>query len=110
MPEAHEEAIAKAKKGIRSRQSLQDLAGLFKVMGDHTRIRILDALSVTELCVCGLAELLEMTPSAVSHQLRILRSAKIVKYRRQGKNVFYSLDDQHVINLFSQGLEHVNHG
>ncbi len=106
----HAQALAKARKGMRPEKTLFDLAELFKVMGDHTRVRILDALSVEELCVCDLAELLEMSHSAVSHQLRCLRSAKVVKFRKMGKKVFYSLDDQHVINLFSQGLDHVNHG
>ncbi len=91
-------------------ENLLDLAELFKVLGDHTRVRILQALAASELAVCCLADLLHLSPSAVSHQLRILRAAKIVKYRKEGKNVYYSLDDQHVEHLIKEGLEHVLHG
>ena len=106
----HEETISGVKEQMCSEGTLLDLAEIFKVLGDHTRVRILQALSVSELNVCCLAELLNMSSSAVSHQLRILRSAKIVKFRKEGKNVFYSLDDQHVENLMQEGLEHVQHG
>jgi len=85
------------------------LAEIFKVLGDPTRIRILQALSQRELCVCDLAELLGMSQSAVSHQLRVLRTARLVRYHKEGKMVHYSLDDQHVTTLFNQGLEHVRH-
>jgi ArsR family transcriptional regulator len=93
-----------------SGQSLQDLAEIFKLLGDHTRVRILQALSLSDLCVCSLAELLSMSPSAVSHQLRILRAAKVVKFRKDGKHIYYSLDDPHVANLMREGLEHVQEG
>ncbi len=86
---------------------LMDLANLFKVLGDFTRVRILRALHVSELCVCDLVDVLEMSQSAVSHQLRVLRTSKIVKYRKEGKNVYYSLDDEHVYSLLSIGLDHV---
>ena len=98
---------------VRSRMlppaAVQRLAMTFKVLGDPTRIRVLDALSKDELCVCDLAVLLEMSSSAVSHQLRVLRDARLVKYRKEGKMAFYSLDDAHVLSLFEQGLEHVGH-
>jgi len=85
------------------------MAATFKVLGDPTRIRILDALSREELCVCDLALLLGTSSSAISHQLRVLRDARLVKYRKEGKMAFYSLDDNHVLTLFEQGLEHVGH-
>jgi DNA-binding transcriptional ArsR family regulator len=84
-----------------------DLAELFKIMGDPTRIKILYALKERELCVCDLSELLDMSASAISHQLRVLRNNKLVKYRKEGRSVYYSLDDDHVMCLFGQGLEHV---
>ena len=93
-------------------QKLEDdvvfsLAELFKTMGDPTRIKILYALKERELCVCDLSELLDMSSSAISHQLRVLRNNKLVKYRKEGRSVYYSLDDDHVMCLFGQGLEHV---
>jgi len=84
-----------------------DLAELFKTVGDPTRIKILYALKERELCVCDLSELLDMSSSAISHQLRVLRNNKLVKYRKEGRSVYYSLDDDHVMCLFGQGLEHV---
>jgi ArsR family transcriptional regulator, lead/cadmium/zinc/bismuth-responsive transcriptional repressor len=86
---------------------LEGLSQLFKVLGDHTRIRILSALYHAELCVCDLTSILEMNQSAVSHQLRVLRDAKIVKSRKKGKNVLYSLDDAHVSGLIKMGSEHI---
>jgi DNA-binding transcriptional ArsR family regulator len=87
--------------------SVEALAETFKVLGDATRVRILDALSRAELCVGDLAALLGLTESAVSHQLRLLRSARLVRPRRSGQMIFYSLDDHHVVRLFAQGLGHV---
>nr|WP_230869803.1 metalloregulator ArsR/SmtB family transcription factor [Iocasia fonsfrigidae] len=84
-----------------------DLAEIFKTIGDPTRIKILYALKERELCVCDLSELLEMSSSAISHQLRVLRNNKLVKFRKEGRSVYYSLDDDHVLTLFCQGLEHV---
>jgi DNA-binding transcriptional ArsR family regulator len=84
-----------------------DLAEIFKTMSDPTRIKILYALKERELCVCDLSELLDMSSSAISHQLRVLRNNKLVKYRKEGRSVYYSLDDDHVMCLFGQGLEHV---
>lgn len=86
---------------------LYSLADLFKIFGDPTRIRILHALSARELCVCDIAEALKMTQSAISHQLRILKQSHLVKFRREGKTVYYSLADNHVHTILAQGLEHV---
>ena len=89
-------------------RSFRRVAELFKVMADPSRLKIVNALILSEMCVCDLAALLKMTPSAVSHQLQILRRCDLVKWRREGKVVFYSLDDEHVSNVFYQGLVHVN--
>ena len=86
---------------------LYDLAELFKAFGDSTRMRILYALSESELCVCDLAEVLNMTQSAVSHQLKILKTARLVKGVRDGKQVIYSLDDDHVKTIIGQGKDHI---
>ncbi|MCR6544280.1 metalloregulator ArsR/SmtB family transcription factor [Dehalobacterium formicoaceticum] len=88
---------------------LIDLAELFKIFGDSTRIKIICALFTSEMCVCDIAALLEMNQSAISHQLRILKQARLVKYRREGKVVYYSLDDEHVQRIFDCGLVHLNH-
>ena len=87
--------------------TLYRLADLFKVFGDPTRIRILYVLSVEELCVQDIADRLSMTQSAISHQLRVLKQMELVKYRREGKTVFYSLADSHVSTILAQGLDHV---
>ena len=89
-------------------EELYDLAELFKVFGDSTRIKILSALSGGELCVCDISKAVGMTNSAVSHQLKILKNAELVSFRREGKTVFYSLADGHVNTILKQGLEHVN--
>lgn len=87
------------------------LADIFKVLGDPTRVRILDVLSRGELCVCHLAQTLNLSESAVSHQLRLLRNTRVVRSRREGRLIYYSLDDKHVLTLFRQGLRHVEeHG
>lgn len=88
-------------------QSIEGLTEIFRVLGDPTRVRILDALSRTELCVGELASQLGLTESAVSHQLRLLRNTRIVRTRRDGRMIFYALDDKHVLTLFRQGLRHV---
>ena len=90
-----------------SEPSVAALAETFKVLGDTTRVRILDVLSRTELCVQDLAGVLGLTPSAVSHQLRLLRTSRLVRTRRDGRQIFYALDDDHIVGLFRQGLEHV---
>lgn len=89
-------------------ETLYDLAKLFKVFGDSTRIKILWALDESEMCVCDIAFLLNMTQSAISHQLRVLKQAELVKSRREGKIVFYSLEDEHVKQIFDQGLIHIS--
>lgn len=106
--EVHEELLKIVREKLPAEESLLDLAELFKVFGDSTRIKILTALSTGELCVCDLSKLVGMTVSAVSHQLKILRNAKLVSCRRDGKTVFYSLADSHVTTIIMQGLEHVN--
>ncbi|MGP1450729.1 MAG: ArsR/SmtB family transcription factor [Wolinella sp.] len=88
-------------------EQLYDLAELFKVFGDTTRVKILSALFESELCVYDIASLFGMTQSAISHQLRVLRQARLVKPRKVGKVVFYSLDDEHIKNIFDQGMEHI---
>ncbi|OFI06678.1 hypothetical protein CLOACE_08330 [Clostridium acetireducens DSM 10703] len=103
----HKESVDKVKSNMIEKEITKELASFFKVLGDPTRIKILYALSLEELCVCDISNILEMNQSAISHQLRILRAARLVKYRKQGKTVFYSLDDQHVQNIFGQGLEHI---
>ena len=86
---------------------LYDLADLFKIFGDSTRIKILYVLSENELCVNDIAQVLNMTQSSVSHQLRILKDSKLVRFRREGKSIFYALDDEHVRNIINMGMEHV---
>ena len=89
-------------------ESLYDLAELFKVFGDTTRIRILYALFESEMCVCDIAEILNMTQSAISHQLRVLKQARLVRSRRAGKQIYYFLADDHVRTIIGQGMDHVN--
>ena len=88
-------------------ESLYDLAELFKVFGDSTRIRILYALFESELCVCDIAEILSMTQSAISHQLRVLKQARLVRNRREGKQIYYFLADDHVRTIIGQGMDHI---
>ena len=102
--EAKVEAVRKA---MQPEGILFRLAETFRVLGDPTRVRIIHALSLEELCVCDIARLLETTKSAVSHQLRLLRSLRVVKYRKDGRIVYYSLDDSHVANLLREGLSHI---
>jgi DNA-binding transcriptional ArsR family regulator len=104
---AHEDVIAKVNQVMPDEEILYDLADLFKIFGDSTRIKILYVLFESEMCVCDIAQLLQMTQSAISHQLRALKQSKLVKYRREGKTVFYSLADGHVRTIIGQGMEHV---
>jgi len=104
----HEDIINKVKERIPEEETLYDLADLFKVLGDSTRIKVLCALFEAEMCVCDIAALLGMTQSAISHQLRVLKQARLVKYKRSGKVVYYSLDDDHVKSIFDQGLIHIS--
>lgn len=103
------EAVKRVKANMLAEDEVARMSETFKVLGDPTRINILQALSQQELCVCDLSAVLEMSVSAVSHQLRVLRNARLVKYRREGKNVYYSMDDEHINLLFAQALEHVRH-
>jgi len=106
----HDDIISRVREQTPPEETLYDLAELFKVFGDSTRVRILSALFVSEMCVCDIAKLLGMTQSAISHQLRILKQARLVKNRKDGKTVYYSLDDEHIKNIFDQGLEHLREG
>lgn len=106
----HEEVVNKVREAMPQEEILYDLAELFKVFGDSTRIRILWALDASEMCVCDIAAVLNMTQSAISHQLRVLKQAKLVKNRREGKVVYYSLDDAHIKQIFDQGLAHIREG
>ena len=103
----HTDNVEHVKSKMLSERDFLFLAELFKAFGDYTRARILYALAVHELCVCALAEVLDMSQSAISHQLRLLRAARLVRYRKEGKNVFYTLDDEHVRNLIAQGIDHI---
>lgn len=105
--EVHEALLQIVQEKLPQEEKLYNLAELFKVFGDSTRIRILFVLFEAEVCVCDLASALCMTQSAISHQLRILKQSKLVKNRREGKSVFYSLADDHVRTIIAQGLEHV---
>ena len=104
----HEEIVNKVREKMPQEETIYDLAELFKVFGDSTRIKILWALDESEMCVCDIAFLLNMTQSAISHQLRVLKRAELVKSRREGKIVFYSLEDEHVKQIFDQGLIHIS--
>ncbi len=103
----HESSIKKVKENIPNDEKLYDLAELFKVFGDSTRIKILYALFTSELCVYDISQLLSVSQTAVSHQLRVLKTNKLVKSRKEGKNVFYSLADDHVHSIINQGIEHI---
>lgn len=104
----HEDVINSVKLKMPDVVNLYNLADLFKVFGDSTRIRILWALTEAEMCVCDIAALLNATQSAISHQLRVLKQSRLVKHRKDGKIVYYSLDDDHIKGIFDQGLTHIN--
>ena len=104
----HENLLKIVNEGMPDEEELYDLAELFKVFGDTTRIRILYVLFEAEVCVCDISESLNMSQSAVSHQLRILKQNKLVKARREGKSMFYSLADEHVRMIIAMGQEHIN--
>ncbi len=105
---AHDELVERVKKDMPDEIMLYDLAELYKVFADSTRIKILYCLFEEEMCVCDIAQLLSMTTSAISHQLRVLKQAKLVKFRREGKTVFYSLSDDHVRTIIGMGMEHIS--
>ncbi len=104
----HEDTVHMISRIMPDDEALFDLAELYKIFGDSTRIKILYALFEAELCVCDIATLIGMSMSAVSHQLRILKQASLVKFRREGKTVFYSLADDHVRSILGQGMEHIS--
>lgn len=103
----HKEVVEKVISKMPREETIIDLSEIFKVFGDSTRIKILCALMENELCVCDIASIIGSTCSATSHQLRILKQAKLVKYHKVGKTVYYSLDDEHVKEIYQKGLNHV---
>ncbi|WP_077532883.1 ArsR/SmtB family transcription factor [Massiliimalia massiliensis] len=105
--QVHQDVVNRVSNEMPDDEILYDVAELFKVFGDSTRVKILYALFESEMCVCDIADLLGMTQSAISHQLRVLKQSRLVKYRRDGKTVFYSLADGHIKTIFDQALEHV---
>lgn len=104
---AHQDVVERIQKRLPSQERLYDLAELYKVFGDSTRVSLLYVLLEEELCVCDLSALLGVSISAVSHQLRILKQARLVKFRKEGKTVFYSLADDHVRDIIGEGMEHI---
>lgn len=107
--EVHKDCVSCVKENMLQDEVFMRMAELFKVFGDYTRIKIIYALFKKELCVCDIAEILGMSQSSISHQLRVLKSARLVKFRKEGKVVYYSLDDEHVGNILNTGLSHVEH-
>lgn len=103
----HKDVVARVAKNMLKEDESIDLAEFFKIFGDSTRIKILNALLNESMCVCDIAALLNMTHSAISHQLKILKQEKIVKYNKQGKIVYYMLDDEHIEQIFKKGVEHI---
>lgn len=103
----HPEIVKAVSEKLPDEEILYDVAELFKVFGDSTRVRIICALFESEMCVCDIAGVLNMTQSAISHQLRVLKQARLVKYRREGKTVFYTLSDDHIQTIFNQAFEHI---
>lgn len=106
----HDQLVCLAKAELLPDDDVRQIAETFKILGDPTRIKILLALSRRELCVCDIAAVVDLGQSAVSHQLRLLRGARLVKYRKEGKMVWYLLDDQHISQLLAQSIEHIQHG
>lgn len=104
----HDALLPQVQAHMPTEDSLYELADLYKVFGDSTRIKLLYTLFETELCVCDIAQLLGMSMSAISHQLRVLKQAKLVKFRREGRSVLYALADDHVKTILGQGMEHIN--
>lgn len=105
--QVHPDAVERVRGLLPRDETLYDLAELFKIFGDSTRVKILYALLESELCVCDIAKLMDVSQSAVSHQLRVLKASKLVKFRREGKTIFYSLADDHVVSILNQGMEHI---
>ncbi len=105
----NEEQVEKAKINLEKLKNLERTASFFKILGDKTRFKIITILLDGEMCVCDIANVLDMTHSSISHQLKVLRENRVLKNRKDGKTVYYSLNDNHVKNIISQGLEHHNH-
>lgn len=104
----HMESVEHAREHMPEDDIIYDLSDLFKIFGDSTRLKILCALSSNEMCVCDIANLINMTKSSVSHQLRVLKQSRLVKYRKEGKSTYYSLADSHVTHIIDQGIEHIS--
>lgn len=104
----HNETIQRVKKNFQKEEIIIDTAEFFKVLGDATRMKILSALFQEEMCVCDIANLLNMTQSAISHQLRVLKQTRLVKYRKEGKVVYYSLEDEHVKHIVDEAISHIS--
>ncbi|MFZ5944089.1 MAG: ArsR/SmtB family transcription factor [Bacillota bacterium] len=105
----HEKIVQKVKEASLKEDDVQKLSSIFKAFGDPTRLKILHCLKQSEMCVCDISAILGMSQSAISHQLRVLRNLRIVKHRKEGKNVYYSLDDEHIFKILDEGLEHIRH-
>ena len=105
----HQDVVANAIKNKPNKENLENLSELFKVIGDLTRLKILWTLDNNEMCVCDIANVLNMTKSSISHQLAVLRENEIVKSRKSGKEVYYTLDDEHISKLYEIGIEHIIH-
>ena len=104
----HEDIVRQVEENIPCEEDMYDLAELYKVFGDTTRIKILSVLRLQEMCVCDIADSLSMTQSAISHQLRVLKQSHLVRNRREGKSIYYALDDSHISSILAQAMEHVN--
>ena len=102
----HEDILEKVRIGLTDEIHLRKMAEMFKVMNDPTRLKIINALLLSEMCVCDIAALMEMTQPSISHHLKVMRQSELIKYRREGKVVYYSLDDEHIGLLFQTGLDH----
>ena len=105
----HEDIVKKVLNTMIQQEKIKKISDFFKILGDSTRAKIIAALDQNEMCVCDIANVLQMTKSSVSHQLAILRKAKLVKYKKEGKTVYYSLSDNHVQEVFESALDHINH-
>lgn len=106
----HEDLVANSRKSLSSAAEAEEIARVFQALADPTRVRLISAMLSTELCVCDLSQLLGMTQSAISHQLRLLRDLRLVRSRKEGRIVFYALDDDHIKELFTRTSEHLRHG
>ena len=102
----HEEVLERVRGGMTEEKHLKRMAEMFKVMNDPTRLKIINALLIAEMCVCDIAALMNMTQPSISHHLKVLRQSELIKYRRDGKVIYYSLDDEHIGVLFRNGLDH----